>query len=318
VRGQALVDEFGYRVVAFSDADAVVDAEAIAREAGAHAVRLPHDAVDEAWLRAHEFFVKPTWIVWVADATAGAAGLLAVQTRREREDTRAAMRKAAPKSIRMLSPVDPDAYEEWLRLYSAQVRKMRNGVEIARNQREQVLDPSSGHALVTWHEEGRLVGGCVIKRLDDQSILQGRFSAVHPALERIDLPRAMYACLADLAREAGLRTLTLGFDPNLYGALVKPGLCSLKLRLGFRPLPANRVELEMSTDVAERVCRLEGLVQPVVLFAYGAARAVGEEEPLELVAVTEPGFESPILRSLPSPRLVVAPSEDARSMAVTA
>ena len=130
------------------------------------------------------------------------------------------------------------------------------------------------------------------------------------------MPRAMYAYLADLAREAGLCTLTLGFDPNLYGALVKPGLCSLKLRLGSRPIPANRVELEMSTDVAERVCRLEGLVQPVVLFAYRDGRP--EEEPLELVAVMEPGFESPILRSLPSPRLVLVPPEDVQSTAVTA
>jgi GNAT superfamily N-acetyltransferase len=296
----ACVDEWGFKVLSLADSERAPEADP--RETGANAIRVPYAPGDEARLRSRGFVIKPTWIAWLADVPDGVDSLLAAQASRARYEMRVAIRDAAAKSVRVLTPVDPDAYDEWLRLYLARIHQMRNGVEVAVNFKEEVLDPESGHSLVTWHEDGRLVGGCVIRRVDADSLLHIRFTAVDPAAEGRNLTRAMYARLAEVARERGLRTLSLGFDPNLFGAMVMPGLCAFKLRLGFRPVPARVVRSDMSVDVAELVCRLDGLEQPVLLFEYPSSPVT---EGLRLVAFVERGFDSHILTSLPARRTVV-------------
>jgi len=123
----------------------------------------------------------------------------------------------------------------------------------------------------------------------------------------------MYLTMADMGAGRGMRWATLGSDVNFYGALVNPGLCAYKLRLGFRPVPADLFGSTASRTVAERMTSTSGLLPPVLRFEYRRARPAGVRiedfvdgpDALGLVSVTPPGWSDHVLESLPAHRRLV-------------
>jgi hypothetical protein len=257
--------------------------------------------------------VRPAWVHWVLPAGDGADGMLAGQTRQQRSRTRRAARTLADLAGEVHEPVGAAVFAEWSRLYAAQVHGMKYGRNLAAIFRKDLLAPDSGALLLGWRHAGRLVCGCVAEVDAERSALVMRFSAVAPEARAGELPRGMYAALADLAAERGLRWVTAGNDVNFYGAMLRPGLCAFKLRLGFRPVPGDLFGKVAERTVAERVTSLAGLEAPVLRFGYRRPRPpaavvddfVAGPDRLGLVSVAPPGPADQVLGSLPEHRRLV-------------
>lgn len=305
---------------AFEDTglDVVEVADIAALRSGGWSPDRPHvvrvRSVTRGWpdLRGDDVVVRPSWVHWVHPAADGTRGVLATQSKKQRQRSRAALRTLSAMTMEVHDPVDAVAFGEWAELYSAQVGRMRYGRNLAAAFRRRVLAPGSGYALIGWREDGRLRCGCVVEHDTERSALVTRFSAVVEEEWAAELPRAMYLAHADLAAERGLRWVTLGNDVNFYGAVVRPGLCSFKLRLGFQPVPSDLFGT-VGKRVAERVTNLTGLELPVLRFAYRREHdpaatiedfAAGPDR-LELVSVSTPGGPDEILESLPEHRRIL-------------
>ena len=118
-------------------------------------------------------------------------------------------------------------------------------------------------------------------------MFRARFCAIRPELRDLELPRVLYVHAADTGRALGRSTFALGNDPNLYGHLVKPGLCAYKIRLGFSPVPAHELDPDEGSVISERVLTTRGLIGPVLTFAYDGPPGPGT--PLRLHAYTRTG-----------------------------
>lgn len=258
--------------------DRLADAESQARAQDAHVLRVSWRDPDYERLHREGFIVRPDWIMWVCEVPAGTDSFLAAQSRTQRGRTRLALRALAPYLMSVRDPVPPDEYDEWLELYTRQIAAMRKGVDIASRLRDAVLAPGSQHFLVTWRDgRGDVVSGMVARRDHEHGLLHVRFAAVRSPAPAPDLQRGMYAELAGLACSYGLGTLSMGIDMNFYGAVLNPGLCLYKLRLGAVPVPASMLGEPDCGLVADKVLGVRGLAQPVLCFEQ-APPASGQEQ----------------------------------------
>lgn len=273
----AAYDLAGVRFSVCEKAREIDECERRAREQGDNLLRLLDMPGSVAWgdsaLAVRDIVLRPNWISWLQHVPAGAESLLALQSSRQRQRTRAALRLLSRYRFSISEPVTARAWSEWLSLYLVRVAEMKNGVPLAATRREQILDPCRAHALLSWRDEsGNLVGGLVVHRNMEPAILRVRFSAVDRAVEAREVTRGMYAAAADLARSWNLAMLSLGTDMNFYGAVVKPGLCLYKLRLGMRPVAAASLRPGASNLVADKILSLADLDQPVLTFEQVARR----------------------------------------------
>lgn len=307
----ATLENFGLRVAELSDVDGLAAELARTPAERPHVVRL--EVADGAALHDPGLVVRPTWIHWVCGITDGAADLMGKQSKQQRYRTRNALRAMASLTMEVTDPMAADRYDEWLPLYTAQVETMRNGVDMATRNRARVIAPGSRHLLVGWRRAGRLVCGCVVRIDPDAAALVTRFSAVATDEQDQELARGMYMALADLAAARGLRWFSLGNDVNFYGSVVMPGLCAYKLRLGFRPVPADLFGNRSCRTVAERVTSVAGLELPVLRWEYRQPREpsatvedfVDGAATLRLTSVIPAGETNAVLESLPEHRRFV-------------
>lgn len=290
--------------------DAEPGAEPVEPATSPHALRV---STDDGWaaLSDPDLVVRPTWVHWAAPVEGGTDEILARQSRQQRSRTRKAMRLLDSMTMQLCEPVDGPLLREWEQLYTAQLRRLERGRNFFALSRREVLE--SGHALALWRVGDRLVSGCVIGPRPDRRAFLLRFSAVAEDHRDEELPRGMYALLADLAAKRGMRWLTLGNDANFYGALTRPGLCAFKLRIGFRPVPADLFGVTTCRTVVERVTHLDGLETPVLRFGYQRVRGpdatiadfVDGPDALGLVSVCGPDGSNVVLESLPPHRRLV-------------
>ena len=302
----------GLRIVQAADVDAFTAAVDGLPHERPHVVRL--DPAGRDWTALHDAggVVRPSWVHWVCPVTDGVADVIARQSRTQRQRTKQALRAMDPMTRHVSWPIDPAIYDEWLELYTAQVGRMRYGRNFGRIFRKSMLAPGSRQALVVWLQEGCVVCGSVVTFDTERAALVVGFSAVATAGVPAELARGMYVSLADLAAEHGLRWVTLGNDVNFYGAVVRPGLCAFKLRLGYLPVPSDLFG-RVNEDLAERVTNLCGLEPPVLRFAYrrprdpgaGLADFMAGPDALALVSVAPAGEPNEVLESLPEHRRLV-------------
>jgi hypothetical protein len=254
--------------------DRLADAESQARAEEANVLRARWGDPDYERLRREGFVVRPDWIMWVREVPAGTDSLLAAQSKTQRSRTRLAMRTLAAHQMSVQDPVTAEPYDEWLQMYAKQIAAMPNGVDVASHMRDDVLALGSQHLLATWRDDrGTLVCGMVARRDHEYGLLHVRFLAVCSPQPAPELPRAMYAEMAALTRSYGLSTLSMGIDMNFYGAVLKPGLCLYKLRLGAVPVPVSVLGDPDSGLVADKMLGLRGLAQPVLCFEQLPAAA---------------------------------------------
>lgn len=292
----ASLEHEGVRVLELSDLDQIAGDRMPAGwpTPTPNVVHVDPEGQDWDLLRSRDLVLRPNWVTWLAAASNGSAGLISTMSRKRRYLSRTSLRRIGDLTMQVSDPIEPDLLDAWMVCYTSRVATMRHGVNIALAQREQLLDPASGHKLVVWRDGVGLVCGCVVREDRERDTLYLRFSVVDPRVSGQELARAMYLSVADLAGGLGFARVSLGNDINFFGAVVKPGLCSFKLRLGFRPVPSHTVdEIEYRT-VAEKVVNLDGLDVPVLCFEYthaaspfeSANRFLGEPNLLRLVSVS--------------------------------
>jgi hypothetical protein len=304
------LEDAGLRVAEVADLDALTSHAGGDPDTSPQAVRV---STDDGWaaLADPDLVVRPTWVHWASPCEGGTAEILARQSRQQRSRTRKAMRLLESMTMQLCEPVEGPLLREWEQLYTAQLRRLERGRNFFALSRREVL--ASGHALALWRVDGRLVCGCVMGPRPDWRAFLLRFSAVAEDYRDEELPRGMYALLADLAAKRGMRWITLGNDANFYGALTRPGLCAFKLRIGFRPVPADLFGVTTCRTVVDRVTNLRGLETPVLRFGYQRVRGpdatiadfVDGPDALGLVSVSEPDASSVVLESLPPHRRLV-------------
>jgi GNAT superfamily N-acetyltransferase len=305
-------EDVGLQVLEVPDLGAL-DADPGGGDDRPHVVRIASDEPDWRAVGSRDVVVRPTWVHWACPAQDATVDALARQSSQQRWRTRKAVRLLRTMTTGVSEPVDLAALREWTELYDRQVRTMARGRNFFSMARKDVL--TSPHALVVWRDRGKLAGGCVLGFRPDLDSVIMRFAAVDPEYRDANLPRGMYALVAEIAAERGYRWLTLGNDVNFYGTLVRPGLCVFKLRIGFRPVPADLFGVMSCRTVVERVTDLRGLHAPVLLFEYAGSRPptasvedfADGEQAMRLVSISGAGSdaEAGILRSLPAHRSLV-------------
>ncbi|MFC7384443.1 GNAT family N-acetyltransferase [Sphaerisporangium rhizosphaerae] len=264
-------------------------------------VRVPDPPVAEwARLRRAGFLPKPFLITWTAATGGSEEEFLARLSTKERQNVRTARRRAASDGLTVRAePVDERLLAAFLPLYAGRVAGMRHGWAVAAEQRDALMRDAGEHFAVCAYDGGELAGCCLAWQRPHLSAVHLRFSAVGPRHRESSLARVLYMAAAQVARERGYPTLTLGMDPNIYGHVAKPGLFGFKWRLGFTGVPSQSVDPETGADQADLLLHLGRLSDPSFFLAYAGPRP-GRELRLEVFSGggdldTRP-FEAPFLR----------------------
>jgi GNAT superfamily N-acetyltransferase len=234
-------------------------------------VRVP-DPPTESWtaLRAAGFVCKPKLIRWYTGTADDETGFRARMSRRDRQNLRRAERIAhgAGLTIDVVRPIGRELMEEFLVVYEARVAERRRGLNVAGDQRDEIIGDEASLAVVVRDRAGHLVGMTIGHESPDGQAVRLSVSAVTPQWRRASLSRVMYARAADVARDLGRPRLTAGTDPNLYGVIAEPGLYSFKVRLGFTPTAPQVHAPEDRMDEADLVLSLERLSDPSLILGY--------------------------------------------------
>ncbi|MFE2140777.1 GNAT family N-acetyltransferase [Streptomyces sp. NPDC059456] len=215
------------------------------------------------------FFIKPSWLTWVADACDSEARFLAGLRRKERQNVNTARRRMAEAGVVIdVVPLDAPLLDAFLDLYRRQVATMRNAFPVAVQQREQLLSRAAEFFVVRAVDGDTVVGACISQCLPEVGLVRLRFSAVdEPGRDR-SLSRVMYVRALSEARTRGLRQVSLGNDPNLYGHIVETGLFDFKSRLGFTAVPSQGVAPFAGNDTAELILDRSALSYPSLFLSY--------------------------------------------------
>jgi GNAT superfamily N-acetyltransferase len=268
-----------------------------ARRRGIHVLQVEVPSGAEEVLLAHGFRVCPTDISWVAEPGTDLGAFLSRQSPAQRQRSRKALRQLAAFQVRHDARLSTTTFDEWLSIYRANIARMRFGVDFAGDMRDELLRSDRTEMVVVRSATGELVAGVVLADDPDRSILAARFSAVRADLRGLDLPRALYLSLVDLARERSRRLASLGSEPNIYGHLARAGLAAYKLRLGFSPVSRQAIGGRSSRTVLARVLSIAGLTEPVMSFAYPAGTTAEDyvrgAGVLQLIAYTPGGAPLP-------------------------
>jgi len=232
------------------------------------------DPADWDALRTRGFAVKPTWVTWGAPLTGSREEFLSRVSPKELRNVRKALDYARVNRLRFVerTPISPEPLDEFLRLYGLQIARMVHGVPYAQRMRQRLLDEANRFMMVSAHDRGGLVAGCICSLRPDQDVMRIAFSAIQPRARDGMLSRAIYLTAADAARARGLKWISLGSDPTLYGHVAKPGLFTFKSRLGFAPVPLSWLDYEdvEAYDEAELMLSLSSVTDPSLSLAYAA------------------------------------------------
>lgn len=257
--------------IIFTDADEALRTDWLPYRQEADVVRIvwpPRERWPE--IVAAGFLVKPDRVTWVAESGSDDADFLSRLDRKERQTVRAARRRCADAGLRMRTEtVEPSMFEAFLELYDRQVAGMRHGLDAARMHRERMLSRADDYLAVNCYDtDGKLVGGCIGQVDPAQSLFRLRFSAVDGPMRHFSLARVLYLQAIGVVRERGIKRVSLGNDPNLYGHVARPGLFCFKVALGFTAVPSRTICADDGEDHADLVVGLRALDDPAFLLSY--------------------------------------------------
>jgi hypothetical protein len=229
-----------------------------------------------AALTAAGFSVKPRLLLWAANAWPSEEAYLAALGKGERYMMRSARRMFEGQGLTtVVAPVDEALVTDFLALYWRQVSAMTRGWLVAVEQRDALLAAAADHFAVCAYDGATLVGSCIAAADPARDLVRLRFSAVTPQGRDANLTRVLYLEMFGEGRRRGLGRLSLGYDPNLYGHVVRPGLYRFKRAVGFAPFPSHVVDGSAPHPNADLVVRLANLTDPTLALAYPAEAAAG-------------------------------------------
>jgi hypothetical protein len=230
---------------------------------------------DQALLAAAGFVVRPRLVSWLAPLRDTEQAFLAGLRRSARRNVVHGQRLARDLGTRVVveHPLTEPALARFLDLYERRIADMPNGVNLARGEQLSMLAQRDSYAGVFINGSDGMLGGCLCWARPDQSVFQLRYAATAAVDQRGDLTRALYMATFQLGRELGLRRMSLGIDPSLYGQVVLPGLYEFKKQLGFTPVPAQLMDPGWGTDTADRFRSLRSLTDPSLLLTYDSSYA---------------------------------------------
>jgi GNAT superfamily N-acetyltransferase len=224
------------------------------------------------------FLAKPARLTWIAACAADQRAFLATLTGRARRNLHVAGLRAEADRVRfsMVEPVTSAFLTEFLELYEARVKAMRNGVAIASQHKDHLLSGTERYYAVTGRVAGELVGACLAQELPGQDTVRLRFSAAARLRQRSSLGPLLYLEAIAIARDKGYRHVSLGTDPNLFGHLVKPGLFAFKWRLGFTAVPSQEFIPGDGFDEADLIISTGRLAEPVLFLSHDSQARPGD------------------------------------------
>lgn len=280
--------------------------------AGLDVVRVPAPPPD-VWsrLRDQGFVCKPDRVSWYASSGSDDAEFRSRLSKNDRQNLRTAesVVTRAGVNFTVARKITAPLLDEFFRVYEPQVEGMRRGFNVARPQRDLVLE-GAFCMLVARDPAGELVGATVCEESEIDSSLRIRFSTVLPEWRTRSLARVMYVRAAGIARDLGRPTVTCGTDFNLYGHIVEPGLYSFKARLGFTPVAPHHKVASDRSDEADLVLRLDDLAEPSLIVSYmdeteTMALEILSSDPDRDIRPYRPGLSaSPRLRVITPPPVV--------------
>lgn len=252
-------------------AEKVLDGSWRDRAAGVDLVVVP-DPPRDKWpaLAAAGFRLKPSWVTWGRETPRREEDFLAGLPKGERYNLRQAQRYVAEQAlaVEVVDAPDVAVFTEFLAVYDAQIATMPYGIPAAH-----AVPPTqaalSDYFLVTARRDGELLAGVMAKLSAREDAVRIAFSAVRPERRGQMITRALYLRVFAEARRRGVRWLSLGTDPTLYGHIAQAGLLAFKSRLGFVPVPLHHLDPEDDGgDEAELVLSTARLRHPAMSLCY--------------------------------------------------
>lgn len=232
------------------------------------------DPPPAAWpqLREAGFLPKPQVLHWRAEACGSEEEYFARLPRKDRYDIRVAYRHAAAQGLELtVEPLTAELFDEFLTLYERQIAGMRNGMAVAAEQRDKILAEAGTYFAVLARSGRELAGACLNQDLTAFDEIRARFSAITSEQRADGLARVLYCEILREARRRRRHWVSLGRDINLYGHVGNPGLFSFKSRLGFTPVPSQRVEPGSGSHQADRLIAFTTLSDPALVLSYEPA-----------------------------------------------
>lgn len=282
-----VVDHLGLRTVQYPGAlgqDAVAELD----RPGTHVIEVEREGADAGLLEAHGFVLRPTEVLWITRPRSDDMVYLhESQSSEQRRKCRRALASFERSNLRKVHHGELDAAvaTQWIELYHSTISGMTYGDVGVTDSAELV---GRGYELLAVHDEhDQMVAGSIVAADEMRDFFVGIMRGIAPAARRHDLPRVMDLWLVDEARRRGLSWASLGSDPNIYGHVAKAGLARYKRSLGFHPVATDTFLDGWSRDVWTAFLRTDGLVPPVMTFAYTGARdeaEMGELRPVVLVS----------------------------------
>jgi GNAT superfamily N-acetyltransferase len=237
------------------------------------------------------FSVKPAWLTWLRLVPSSDQEFLDELPRDAARSFQRGRCYGDSGALRLEQhfPSDAGILDAFLELYQTVITTMERGVLFAMSNRTRLLENLDNTVIILTYHDGQLVGGSLCEIHPRESMLYVRYHVVLREARRTGLAWAIYLHAFRFARSAGLRVLSLGSDPNLYGHLSGTGLFYVKHRLGFRAVPSQVVT--RGSDEADLVLRLDVLTDPTLIVCYDIGR------PADRVHLFERPMDVPRLRA---------------------
>jgi hypothetical protein len=237
------------------------------------------------------FSVKPAWLTWLRWVPASDEEFIGELPRDAARSFRRGRGYCDSEAVRFERhfPCDAAILDVFLDLYKTVVTTMERGVLFAVSNRTRLLEKLDQIVVILAYHDGQLIGGSLCEVQPSSSMLYIRYHVVEREARRTGLAWAIYLDAFRFARRAGLRVLSLGSDPNLYGHLSGTGLFYVKHRLGFRAVPSQVVT--HGDDEADLVLRLDTLTDPTLIVCYDLGRSSARSD------LFEPPIDVPALRA---------------------
>ncbi|MFI9503644.1 hypothetical protein [Nocardia sp. NPDC052566] len=218
-------------------------------------------------------YTRPLWVAWTAPLTNGSETLLARQSKSTRRRSKAIIRQATELEERIEPEVRRETLKEWKKIYDRHIASMPTGLNVV--DKYASLDNLTNLSFAGYFDSGEMHAGVLFDTGSDPSTARVRLSAATPNARDAGLLRGLYHRVADYGASLGCDSMSMGFDPNLFGHVVQPGLCVFKLRIGFDPAPAQRyADNPGYIDVTECVVGPSGIDASLLLFEYAHDHAL--------------------------------------------
>ncbi len=222
----------------------ISEVEQKAKEKGCDILELnPIEGVDTSALLQRGFNLCPNKVTYKLIVPKTDEEYLSKLSRNKRKAISSAQRQCAVEGItfKIEEPISKETFLSWEKIYDSNITSKRIGFKRISIDRFLLFEPRSTGVFA--YKNNELIGGILltkkrfIYRLAPKEKISISLSSSIREYFKLGINEVLNLEAIKLARKLGFEFLERGFDTNLYGHYLSPGLHLFKKSLGFRIAP---------------------------------------------------------------------------------